>query len=283
MEEGTANIAEIQKEGVIDLQQRVINAVFKSDWAVAVGIVSIIAIMIIKGVTISYTLIISLVFLLALTALYYLYFDQQKKLLELEKQKKDEERKAIELKKQGKNEASKQVDNDKVEVEKLLSDSKDQILVEISAIENDWPVHTQSTNKLKDELNKLYNEIDYLSLKILSEASNHKQLIYTCNSGEWNHVLSFRKIQEDALKQCETKKSEISVLKKKFKLTDSAVLAETTRKTAEEMGYLLTVKDNGLKLYKLPLQLTGTHKKIRRFELGANPGKDHRYSKKSIL
>ena len=136
---------------------------------------------------------------------------------------------------------------------------------------------------MKDELNKLYNEIDYLSLKILSEASNHKQLIYTCNSGEWNHVLSFRKIQEDALKQCETKKSEISVLKKKFKLTDSAVLAETTRKTAEEMGYLLTVKDNGLKLYKLPLQLTGTHKKIRRFELGANPGKDHRYSKKSIL
>ena len=150
----------------------------------SVGIVSIIAIMIIKGVTISYTLIIPLVFLLALTALYYLYFDQQKKLLELEKQKKDEERKAIELKKQGKNEASKQVDNDKDEVEKLLSDSKDQILVEILAIENDWPVHTQSTNKLKDELNKLYNEIDNLSLKILSEASNHKQLIYTCNSGE---------------------------------------------------------------------------------------------------
>ena len=100
---------------------------------------------------------------------------------------------------------------------------------------------------------------------------------------EWSHVLSFRKIQEDVIKPCQAKTFEIPVLKKKFKLTDSAVLTETIRQTAEEMGYLLPNKDNALELYKIPLQLTNTHKKIRRFELGADTGKDHRYSKKSFL
>ena len=218
-----------------------------------------------------------------LAAFIYLYFNEQNKVLELEKKRKAEAKRAIELEKKGKDEAWEQVDIDKVEVEKLLSDSKNQLLAEISVINNDWPVQTQSTEKLKNELNKLYNEIDYLSLKILSEASDHEKLIYTCRSGEWSHVLSFRKIQEDAIRQCEAKKLEISVLKKKFKLTDSAVLAEKMRQTAEEMGYLLPNKDNSLKIYKIPLQLTNTYKKVRRFELGEDTGKDHRYSKKSFL
>ena len=214
------------------------------------------------GETISYTFFISLVFLIVLAAFIYLYLNLQKKTAELEKQRKDD--------------AWMQIDSDRDEVEKLLSDSKDQLLAEISSIENDWPVQTQTTTKLKDELNRLYNEIHALSLRILSEVSEHKKRIYGCNSGEWSHVMSFRKIQENAIKQCKTKKSDISALKKKFKLTDSAVLAETTRKTAEQMGNLLTNKDNGLKLYKLPLQKTNTHQKIRRFELGADTRKDHR-------
>ena len=239
--------------------------------------------MIIKFATISDTLVIPLIVSLVLAAFIYLYFDQKHKYLELEKKKKDEAKTAMELEKKGKDEAWKQVNIDQVEAEKFLSDSKNQFLAEISVINNDWPVQTQSTEKLKNELNKLCLEIDYLSLKILREASNHEKLIYTCKSGEWSHVLSFRKIQEDVIKQCQAKKSEISVLKKKFKLTDSAVLAEKIRQTAEEMGYLLPNKDNALKLYKIPLQLTDTHKKIRRFELGADTGKDHRYSKKSFL
>ena len=197
-----------------------------------------------------------------LAAFIYLYLDQEKKAAELEKQRKDN--------------AWMQINSDRDEVEKLLSDSKDQFLAEISLIESDWPVQTQTTNKLKNELNRLYNEIHALSLKILSEASEHKKKIYGHNSGEWNHVMSFRKIQENAIKQCKTKNSDISALKKKFKLTDAAVLAETTRQTAEQLGNLLPNTDNGLKLYKLPLQMTNAHQKIRRFELGADTRKDHR-------
>ena len=239
--------------------------------------------MIIRVVTINDTLIISLIVLLVLAAFIYLHFDQKSKNLELEKKRKAEARIAMELEQKGKDEAWKQVNSDQVEAEKFLSDSKNQFLAEISVINSDWPVQTQSTEKLKNELNKLCNKIDYLSLKISTEASNHEKLIYTCKSGEWSHVLSFRKIQEDVIKQCQAKKSEISVLKKKFKLTDSAVLAEKIRQTAEEMGYLLPNKDNALKLYKLPHQLTNTHNKIRRFELGADTGKEHKYSKKSFL
>ena len=308
MEERTANTTEIEKEGIIGLQQDTIKAAFQSNGAVAVGIVSFVATMIIGGVTISYSIIILLAFFLLLGAVIYLYFDQQKKekqwkdeakkAMESEKQRKDEANKAIELEKQRKDEAKKaamelkmqrkdeawrQMDSDRVEVEKLLSDSKDQILAEISVIENDWPVQTQSTNKLKNELNKLYEEIHDISLKISSEASKHKTLIYACNSGEWNHVLLFRKIQEDAIKQCETKNSGISVLKKKFKLTDSAALAETTRQTAKNMGYLLRNEDNDLQIYKLPLQLTNTYKKIRRFEYGADTGSNHRYLREIFL
>ena len=77
--------------------------------------------------------------------------------------------------------------------------------------------------------------------------------------------MSFWKTQEDAARECKIKTSGIADLKEKFKLTDSAVLAETTRQTAEEMGNLLPNKDNGLKSYKLPLQITSTHQKIRRF------------------
>ena len=217
---------------------------------------------IIGGETINYTFIISLAFLIVLAAFIYLYLDQEKKAAELEKQRKDN--------------AWMQINSDRDEVEKLLSDSKDQFLAEISLIESDWPVQTQTTNKLKNELNRLYNEIHALSLKILSEASEHKKKIYGHNSGEWNHVMSFRKIQENAIKQCKTKNSDISALKKKFKLTDAAVLAETTRQTAEQLGNLLPNTDNGLKLYKLPLQMTNAHQKIRRFELGADTRKDHR-------
>lgn len=246
--------------------------------------------MVIGGVTISYSIVSSLAFFLLLAAVIYLYFDQQKKekkwkdeankAIKLEKQWKDKAKKtAMELERLGKDEAWRKMDSDRVEVEKLLSVSEDQILAEITAIENDGTVQTQSTNKLKNELNKLYKEIRNISAKISSEASDHKSLIYECNSGEWNHVLSFRKIQEDAIKQCETKKSEISDLKKKFKLTDSAVLAETTRQSAENMGYRLRNEDNDLKIYKLPLQLTNTYKKIRRFELGVDKGSNHRYLK----
>ena len=199
---------------------------------------------------------------MVLAAFIYLHIDLQKKAAELEKQRKDD--------------AWMQIDSDRDEVEKLLSDSKDHFLSEISSVENDWPVQTQTTNKLKNELNRLYNEIHALSLEILSEASEHKKKIYGCNSGEWSDVMSFRKIQENAIKKCKTKKSGILALKKKFKLTDSAVLAETMRQTAEQMGNLLPNKDNSLKLYKLPLQMTNAHQKIRRFELGADTRKDHR-------
>ena len=256
MEEDAFNATGIQKGG----------ATFQSYGAVAVGIAAVVAMIVIGGVTISYTFIISLAFFIVSAAFIYLYFHQQKKAAKLEKQRKDD--------------AWKQIDSDKIEVEKFMSDTKDQFSAEISSIENDWPVQTQTTNKLKNELNKLYNEIDALSLKILSEASEHKKKMYTCNSGEWSHVMSFRKIQEDVLKQCKTKKSDITTLKKKFKLTDSAVLAEVTRQTAEQIGNVLPSKSNELKLYKLPLQMTNAHQKIRRFELGVDTGKDHRYLRK---
>ena len=255
MEEGAVNATGIQNGAVI-------KAVLQSYGAVVVGIVAIVAVIIIGDITISDRLIISLAFLILLAAFIYLYRDQQKKAASLEKQRKDD--------------AWNQIDTDRDEVEKLLSNSKDQCLAEISSIELDWPVQTQTTNKLKNELNRLNNEIHALSLKILTEVSEYKKKIYTCNYGEWSHVMSFRKIQEDAIKQCKTKLSGISALKKKFKLTDSSVLAETTRQTAEQMGNLLPNKNNGLNLYKLPLQITNTHQKIRRFELGADTGKDHR-------
>ena len=98
-----------------------------------------------------------------------MYLHQQKRAAELEKQTKDD--------------AWKQIDDDRDKVEKLLSDSKDNFLTEIWSIENDWPVQTQTTNKLKNELNRLYNEIRALSLKILSEASEHKNKMYRCESG----------------------------------------------------------------------------------------------------
>ena len=268
MEESTVDTAGIQKDGTIGPQQDAIKAIFQINPAVAVSIVAIAVMMIIRGVTISYTLIISLAFLLLLAVLIYLHFDHKKKAIELERQRKDE--------------AWTQMNSDRIELEKLINESKDQFLVEISSIENDWPVQTQSIDKLKSELNKLYQEIHELSLKMLSEASSHKRLIYLCKSGEWSHVMSFRKIQEDAIKKCTSRTSEISALKKKYKITDSAVLAETTRKTAEELGYLLPNENSGLKLYKLPLQVTKTHKKIRRFEFGEDKGKSHRYFKKNI-
>ena len=178
-----------------------------------------------------------------------------------------------------KNEAWEQMHSDKTEVEKLLSDCKNQVLAEISIIENNWPVKTQTMDKLNNELTRLHGEIDTLSLKISLEALEHKEKIYECNSDEREHVMSFRKIQENVIEQCKTKKSDISALKEKFKLTNSAVLAETTRKTAEELGNLLQNRKNDLKLYKLPLQLTKAHKKNRRFELGADTGKAHRFEK----
>ena len=197
-----------------------------------------------------------------LVAFIHFCLDQQKRAAELEKQRKDD--------------AWNQRDSDRDELENLLSDSKDQFLAEISSIENDWLVQTQTTNKLKNELNRLYYEIHALTLKILTEASAHKKKIYARNYGEWIHIMSFRKTQEDAARECKIKTSGIADLKKKFKLTDSAVLAETTRQTAEEMGNLLPNKDNALKLYKLPLQITSTHQKIRRFELGRDTRKYHR-------
>ena len=262
MDESVFDTAGIQNGGTISPKQGAIKATFQSEWRVAVGIVVIAVVMVIRGVTINYTLIISLAFLLVLAVLIHLHFDQKKKAIELEKQRKDE--------------AWTQINSDRIEVEKLINESKNQFLVEISSIENDWPVQTQSIDKLKSELIKLYQEIHELSLKILSEASNHKRLIYLRKSGEWSQVMSFRKIQEDAIKQCDTRTSEISALKKKYKITDSAVLAETTRKTAEEMGYLLPNENSSLKLYKLPLQLTKTYKKIRRFEWGEDQGKNYR-------
>ena len=255
LEEGAVHATVIQNGEFI-------KAVFRSYGAVVVGIVAIVAMTIIGSATVSYTFIISLSFLVFLAAFMYFYLDQQKRAAELEKQRKDD--------------AWNQIDSDRDELEKLLSDSKDQFLAEISSIENDWPVQTQTTNKLKNELNRLYNEIHALSLKILTEASEYKKKIYACNHGEWIHVMSFRKTQEAAVRECKIKTSDIAALKEKFKLTDSAVLAETTRQTAEEMGNLLPNKDNALKLYKLPLQITSTHQKIRRFELGRDTRKYHR-------
>ena len=170
MEEGVVHATGIQNGEFI-------KAVFRNYGAVVAGIVAIVAMTIIGGATVSSTFIISLSFLILLVAFIHFCLDRQKRAAELEKQRKDD--------------AWNQRDSDRDELEKLLSDSKDQFLAEISSIENDWPVQTQTTNKLKNELNRLYNEIHALSLKILTEASEHKKKIYACNYGEWIHVMSF--------------------------------------------------------------------------------------------
>lgn len=87
VEDGTVNKTEIQKEGVIGLQHIAIKPVFQGGWAVVVGIVSVVIIMIIRVVTISDTLVISLMVSLVLAAFIFLYFDQKHKDLELEKKK----------------------------------------------------------------------------------------------------------------------------------------------------------------------------------------------------